>query len=775
MAQAVAKLQRDESTTRGLIATWTWNKANTDHFLVRWWYNGADGINILDEETTVNAAMRASKYTMPEHAVKVWFHVKPIATTHTVNNEEVAYWTADWSTGVGWYDTEDLPAVPSVPTVKIDGYVLTASLDNIADNVVYIQFELFMNNDAQKLGLHGSVGYVECEVKTRHASASWTISPGNEYKVRARAINFDGLFRRFSEWSDYSSNSYTKPNASSGITVCRASSSTSIHLEWGAVTSAASYDIQYATKQSYLESSNSSSTITGIEGTSYEVAGLETGNEYFFRVRAVNEQGASSWSGIRSTVLGKKPSAPTTWSSTTTAVVGEQVMLYWVHNSEDGSLQTHAEVEITVNGSTNTYTITTPVDDDTENETNSYELNTAGYTEGATIKWRVRTAGVTNVYGDWSVLRTIDIYAPPTLVITVTDKDAQEIETLTAFPFYISGVTGPATQTPISYVVTVTSNDTYETSDYIGAPTTIKAGDAVYSKVFNTSEQLLLELSAGNINLQNNITYTVEVTVTMNSGLTASNFKTFTVGWSDDVLGTGADVDAEIGINTDTYECYIRPFCEDTDGNPIEGILLSVYRREFDGTFTEIARNISNTDRTYVTDPHPALDYARYRIVAIAASTGAVSFYDPPPYPIRCPCIIVQWDETWSSFYSTTDGTPSEEPWTGSMLKLPGNIDVSDKNNSDVSLIEYIGRKHPVSYYGTQLGVTSTWKTDVPKRDKETLYGLRRLAAWMGDAYVREPSGSGYWANVAVSFSQTHLETVIPVTFEVTRVERSEP
>ena len=43
-------------------------------------------------------------------------------------------------------------------------------------------------------------------------------------------------------------------------------------------------------------------------------------------------------------------------------------------------------------------------------------------------------------------------------------------------------------------------------------------------------------------------------------------------------------------------------------------------------------------------------------------------------------------------------------------------------------------------------------KTIVDKNDKETLYALRRLAKWMGDVYVREPSGSGYWANVTVSF-----------------------
>ena len=60
---------------------------------------------------------------------------------------------------------------------------------------------------------------------------------------------------------------------------------------------------------------------------------------------------------------------------------------------------------------------------------------------------------------------------------------------------------------------------------------------------------------------------------------------------------------------------------------------------------------------------------------------------------------------------------------------------------------------------------------DIDKADEETLYALRRLKTWMGDVYVREPSGSGYWAYITVSFSQVHREMVIPVTIDITRVE----
>jgi hypothetical protein len=218
---------------------------------------------------------------------------------------------------------------------------------------------------------------------------------------------------------------------------------------------------------------------------------------------------------------------------------------------------------------------------------------------------------------------------------------------------------------------------------------------------------------------------------------------------------------------TEIYYCEV----ESEEAIMVEGVTLSVYRREYDGTFTEIATGLVNSKNTYVTDPHPALDYARYRIVAITDSTGAVSFYDVPGYPVNESAIILQWDESWSTFYTEEESTMEQPPWAGSLLKLPYNVDVSDKRDLDVSLVNYIGRKHPVSYYGTHIGETATWNTDIVKSDEETLYALRRLSIWAGDVYVREPSGSGYWANVGVSFSQKHNNLTIPVSLDITRVE----
>ena len=419
---------------------------------------------------------------------------------------------------------------------------------------------------------------------------------------------------------------------------------------------------------------------------------------------------------------------------------------------------------MTVGSSSNTFVVKNSTDEEEKDKTSSYLVNTSIYTDGTKLQWRVRTAGITKVYGDWSVSRTVDIHAPATFELDLTDNSGNSIDVLSTFPVYIKGQTGPSTQSPIGYNVTITAKEAYETVDYAGNFKMVNAGEEVYSRHFDTSEQLLVELSAYNLDLENNIEYTLTGIAAMNSGLTAESSLDFSVSWED----IEYEPNCQISIDNETLVAYIAPFCVNIDDTDITDVLLSVYRREYDGSFTEIETDIDGSKPVFITDPHPALDYARYRIVAKSKTTGTVSYYDPPGYPVNEKAVIIQWDEQWSAFDTTVEDEMEQPAWSGSLLRLPYNIDVSDSNDVDV---EYIGRKHPVSYHGTQLGVTSTWNVDIEKSDVDTLYALRRLAVWMGNVYVREPSGSGYWATIKVSFSQTHKAVTIPVTLNITRVE----
>lgn len=817
-------LQAD--TTNTLFAIWTWNKSNTDKYEIQWEYYTANKQWFVGSHTTIDHDTNVqdggyidSTYTVPNNALSVRFRVRPISKTYEQKSgdttKQVSYWTAVW-TGYQTYNTETLnPPTPQTPSVEINGYTLTCKVDNLNDVVgePYVEFQI-IKNDVQQfyLGLAKIVYY--------SASYSCTIDPGYKYKVRARVKQG----QTYGPWSSYSENVNSVPAKPDNNVTCTAQSSTSIFVKWSSVSSAETYTLQYATNKDYFDGSDAVKEVTGITNNQYTLTSLTAGERYFFRVRAENSRGKSAWTSVVSVVIGTKPIAPTTWSSVNTAITGETLKLYWVHNSEDNSKETQAELSLDIDGRVTTATINNTSTED-EVTTSQYDMDTSSLIEGSVIKWKVRTAGITGEYGDWSTERTINVYAKPSLSVNLLDYQGSLMSTLTTFPFYIQAQAGPSSQTPISFHVTITANESYETVDELGEFKMVIAGDAVYSQFYDINTDLMLEILPSSVDLQTNISYSVTCVVAMDSGLTAETTAMFTVSWTEEQLIPNA----EIIIDSDRMVAHIRPFCEYmpylyfevayANGeyvrtanvlDPIDGVsvdnafttdddivysgydsnnvmthycivlssqpiyvpdvTLAVYRREFDGTFTEIGSGLINDAYTFVTDPHPALDYARYRIVVTSDKTGAVSYNDLPGYYVGEKAIVLQWNETWGDYVVGDDGMVQDILWAGSMIKLPYNVDVSEANDTDVTVVDYIGRSHPVSYYGTRIGSTATWSVAIPKRDAETLNALRRLAIWMGDVYVREPSGTGYWAHVTVSFKQTHREMTIPVTINITRV-----
>lgn len=880
-----------------LFATWTWSKeSKTESYKIVWEYCGEDGVYFVgsDSSNSVDndyyASSRQSTYSIPANAIRIRLRIKPIAKKEKdANDNEKSLFTASWS---DWkYHTVSNPlTVPPTPTVEIDkNNKLTATIENLDINASKIKFEI-VQNDTTSI----ATGTSTINNNYNYVKYSYNVAAGHEYKVRCKAIKN----KLESEWSAFSNNIQAMPSAPSQIITCKASGKTTdgyaVYLEWAKVNSAETYTIEYTNHKEYFDNAGSTTKVTTTDASTKFTIYKLSGGEYFFRIQATNSKGSSGWSEITSVKIGEPPAAPTTRSSSTTVITGEPLYLYWMHNAEDGSNQTWAKVEIDVDGVIETVEVRNTSDEET---TSVYEIDTSKFEEGTNLKWRVCTAGVTNVLGAWSVQRSIDIYAPATVELTVTNEyivledgkiqlivpENGTMNTLTSFPFFLKAVPGPSTQAPIGYHVSITSNEVYETIDQVGIAKTVSAGEQVYSKYFDISTVLLVEFSAGNLDLENGIEYTITCTVSMNSGLSAEASTTFNVSWEEAQYSPNA----EIAINNDIFSASIRPYCNryertcrrvvndlgnyststeeldessienvytktgekvclgktstgtvfyycsvyiDSLGNPVppvyyrvnhissvytitssmleasvinkvltsdgdevllgqlsdgtecyycivetahpvDDVTLAVYRRDFDGAFTELANGIENNSNTFITDPHPALDYARYRVVAKTKSTGAISYYDLPGYPVNGKAIIVQWSEDWSSFNSWSEDPASEPAWSGSILKLPYNVDVSDSNDPDVTHIKYVGRKRPVTYYGTQLGESSTWSTVIPKHDEETLYLLRRLSVWMGDVYVREPSGSGYWANVKVSFGQKHLDMTIPITLDITRVE----
>lgn len=850
-----------------LVATWSFGlSAKTEKYLIQWKYKNTGLITIEQYLENGDTTYTYSTCDIPDKAKYVKFRVKPVAKTYNAGTEskpkEVSYYDATWT---DWkqYNVVGTPATPSAPSVEISGLKLTARLDNLTyegDTIMY--YEVVKDDTTVVKTLHNGI-------TTSTSSAETTVTAGGKYKVRCRAKSDEGIY---SEWSPYSQNIDTIPADVSNITKCEPRSESSIYLEWGKANGAESYIIEYTQDQSNFDTNDKVSSISGVTNTYREVTGLESGNEYFFRIKGVKgDKQSDKWSAISSATIGTGPAAPTTWSSTTTAVIGqdENVILYWVHNSEDGSSQKYAELELEIEGITEalanvvkenvsveigtidaTKTTVTPITngykifyhiDNSTNEkekdrTHAFVINTTNYVEGAKIKWRIRTAGITGVQGEeWSVQRDIDIYSQPNLTLSLSNKDGSMVGTLNSYPLKVNAELvgyNSNLQQPIGCHLAINvGSEGYETIDTVGNSVIVTPGQTIYSKYFDAPDQngaFEFDIMPGDVSLENGYSYDVSFVVSMSSGVTATESAQFSTAWTD----INYRPNAEIFIDTEGYTASIRPycssykqsyrrvtyngstgeyeviggdlgymygdpldparytntgeqvysgtssdgidnvqFCEVLEETPVEAVSMSVYRREFDGSFTLLSSGMRGEDYPFIVDPHPPLDYARYRIVAIDDSTGSVTYYDTPSIPVGVKSIIIQWDEDWVNFDATGNNDAEKPAWSGSLLALPYDIDVSDKNSSDVSLVKYIGRKHPVGYYGTQLGFSSSWNTTIDKRDTETIYALRRLQAWMGNVYVREPSGTGYWASIKVSFNLKHKEVTVPVTFDVTRVE----
>lgn len=749
-------------------------------------------------------------YSPPSDAVEVAVKVTVVGKTYKYYKNKTAKkkqktTNATYKGGTqisNWFSINaNKTAVPSAPSATINAVDnLQLDFEITDDNLknTHIQFQVWANNGWEYFA---SALLLKTNIKT--VKASCRVNPGNTYKVRCRG--YSSTYNAYSEWSGYSSDIVTYPPAPTGINaVIVGVDGTDVRVSWNASPTATSYEIAYTNDPSLFGQSDGVSTVsTSDKSTSYTFANNSTlalGKTWYFQVRAKNSGGESPYSGYTGLTIGKKPSAPTTWSSTTKVGVGETPILYWVHNATDGSSQTWAQIMVTVNGSSKTLTWQNTRVGDERDATVEYPLDVTDYAEGSKIYWKVRTKGAMTAdqyWSDWSEERTIDIYPKPTISLDVNGTN----ENIISFPIKMGYITGPVSQTPVTFHIQIFAQENYWYDTYDGTRVMVFKDDEVFSKVIDVKDKTgTFEIVATDVHLENAIHYSFKCTVYMESGLSASYLVTRWVNMDDTNLSPQvimSDIDSE------TMSIEICPYCEDTTieipeepdedsdelENPqvyglAENVVLDVYRINYDGTFTKINKTqVANTRTTWLHDPHPPLNQVQYRIVATSTITGASVYNDTDAEPVGTALapepvpIIIQWGEQWTDTeypdesYAGASDMDNDPTYLGNILKLPYNIDISDSNDKDVECIKYVGRQHPVSYYGTQLGVTSTWKTDVPKTDMDTLSMLRRLSIYMGDCYVREPSGSGYWANVAVSFEQTHNTLVIPVTLTLTRVE----
>lgn len=594
------------------------------------------------------------------------------------------------------------------------------------------------------------------------------------------------------------------------------------------------YEVEYTTNASYFDSGYGTTTVSSQDDSNIVIInpGESGGGTFYFRARIVNETGPGAWTYSNgATSVGKEPDAPTTWTYTNSFVGGDDqyIIFYWTHNTRDGSTQRAAKITIVLNNTTTItfqwpgvtynssstykegdfvnyqnqiyrciYDINTPeawnpshwdyVGDGLPSDgVYSYKFPVFQYGQGGvtSIKWSVKTRGVMTTGGPdndgfskSSTVREVKVYQQPTVNLLLNSYNIR------SYPINIRCVSSPSFQNPISYTFTIKAKEAYETAGFDGETVNVSENQIIYTKYgsfpddsINNPHDFYITLNAGDVHLENGIIYSLEMSMGFDSGLTAEAYTMVTINYSNDskILPM-----ANVYINKESYTSTISPVAYDmskefVDDNPViaENVLLSVYRKEYNGEMTLIQDGINNVRGVAVTDPHPSLKSSTYRIMAVNTVNGMIYYNDINTEGINDPCIVIQWDEE----YRYIEGAEQfEEPldnplYQGTFLRLPFNIKLGESSDADINNVKYIGRKRPVSYFGTQLGETASWTCEFDKTDEETIYKLRKLSTYMGNVYVREPMGLGYWAVINVSFNRDYDNLVIPVKLEVTRVE----
>lgn len=834
---------------------------DTDHYEVRWryysettriWYDGEDAsVSHRSGEIAYNHIYDYS--SLPDDVTQIRVSVTPIAKTVTEDDTETELFSGIEAVTrlINIKTSAPPPKMDLSPTYELtkenNKNILKITLTNLSSdkvgNATKLQFKLWEQSSENS-------SYIEKRTKDVtiiQAETTCTfdeLQNGYLYKVQYRGIA-TGAYGEWSDFSDTIAVSPTAPEIEAVIPNCydpdKTTQKNGVEVIWVACDSAKIYNFEFLalnedetkTPEELFNQSNypgkksvsidveenthviftENSTKKG-RYTFYDIAEDLIGKRCYVRccsesknsgsILGSGSNSKSNWSKIVEFVFGTTPDFPTTWHSQTNVFPGDELKIFFTHNSQDGSQLTDAEIKFMVGDGERTYmwnvigaepSYIKAMYKSNENNVNDHtyviEVNTEhpNFASGATILYQICTGGIYEengnpVLSEFSPAKQINIYTKPTLALGLYNNDGMtllENGILTSFPLKTRFGLGKMTnQNPISYHLSIVydsdmydSNSMgYEIVDNIGITRTISKGSVVYSKnIDSVNTDVWQVINANDVTLKNDQRYIVKCVAYLSSGLTVTASDTFSVSW----VSKAPIPFAEIGLYKDNLTAHIKPYANSKDVS--EPITFTVYRKEFDGSFVQIGSSIqnvvgvSNEAREYVIDPHPALSNARYRIVAKSETTGAIEFNDISSKSFKEHSIVLQWDEVWTNFYSSSDNLPSEQPWAGSMLKLPYNISISNSYKPDVSTVNYIGRKHPVSYYGTQTGETATWSVDIPKNDLETLYAIRRLSVWMGDVYVREPSGTGYWANVSVSFSQKSRDLVIPVTFNITRVE----
>lgn len=531
-------------------------------------------------------------------------------------------------------------------------------------------------------------------------------APNNCYVYRVRAYNQSG-------YSGYASSgvTYNTPCAPGTPTGARSGDTTVVLSIPNDANTATATEIQRSTDLTTW------ATVATTSGKATSYTDNPGGGTFYYRARNVRGNLASAWSSPSSAVVTIcAPAAPTLTTPVSGSVVPmsqRAVTFEWRHNTIDGSLQTAAELQYSVDEGATWATVKAT------SQQSATIANTFGMNER--VLFRARTKGVHVDWSPWSGNMPFNVYQHPTVAFDAPGSG-----------FVVRNV-------PLDVSIGYT--------DGSGSLTSLlfTIADSATGEVMFTREGAELAITVGKDEFlpEDGGRYTLAVTARSTSSLQSSATRDVSVSFAPPKR-------TSLRIETDQDRGYVNLRCvvnNSDDGEDVESI--SVWRDSEDGSVL-LASDL--VDGSEITDMYAPLnvDYA-YRAVTLAAS-GAVRSVKHAG-AISTPYTFFYWGNGCIA-------RAMYDPEETIAIERPNKV-----------LRNYAGRAYPVRYDNGNLSEARKFSAAVFDDDEAAMF--RHLVIDGGQCVYKSVMGAVFRADVSANLSPdvTAPNRYGSVSVDITRID----
>lgn len=427
------------------------------------------------------------------------------------------------------------------------------------------------------------------------------------------------------------------------------------------------------------------------------------------------------------------PSAPTLImpvNNTPVELDNETVRLAWIHNPTDGTAETAAQVQISINGvyhSTVTLGAVAYYD---------LTLNPATYSANDVITWKVRTKGEDDDYSTWSDANTFTLLARPNITFTAPANGG----TINQLPISLEWEYDDDSGLLESLTLDIIRDNTVEKTVEIPFEGG-ESGDYTYSLA-----EFLFE---------NETEYQLQVTAVSSSGLSSTDLIDIYVSYIYVTFQNSLVPDAE--FDEETGEAVITLNVNEADMSESEIVVDSPVANAYlyrvvNGQRVLLGGELQEGDQ--ITDRFAPINVdVRYELLEVA-STGELGL-EAVSYMFES----IYWYVMWGNDYSNL---------ARAIYDPSGDVSLSRPEKEQV---RYSGRKYPVTYDSTAIEETFNFSGVTDERDE--LNNFIRMIRDGGQGIWKSADGHCYMADFEFSYSseysQNHLRWAISLS--VTRID----